>query len=114
MENSPLRILDYDVSLMLADQVRISQEEVVRKYHSHNYENAHELHLNQRRHYFISKIFDEIGYLMYGGTDLRLNPFAEIITVMTTVKNIAKDYHSYALGCGEYYRLLNLKSNYFL
>jgi len=33
MENSPLRFLDYDVSLMLADQVKISQEEEARRFH---------------------------------------------------------------------------------
>jgi len=33
MENSPLRFLDYDVSLMLADEVRISQEEEARRFH---------------------------------------------------------------------------------
>ena len=33
MENSPLRFLDYDMSLMLADQVRISQEEEARRFH---------------------------------------------------------------------------------
>jgi len=33
MEESPLRLLDLDVSLMLADQVRISQEEEAVRYH---------------------------------------------------------------------------------
>ena len=33
MENSPLRFLDYDMSLMLADQVRLSQEEEARRFH---------------------------------------------------------------------------------
>ena len=33
MENSPLRFLDYDVSLMLADQVRISKEVEARRFH---------------------------------------------------------------------------------
>ena len=33
MENSPLRFLDYDMSLMLADQVKISQEEESRRFH---------------------------------------------------------------------------------
>jgi len=33
MENSPLRFLDYDVSRMLADQVRISQEDEARRFH---------------------------------------------------------------------------------
>ena len=64
MENSPLRFLDYDVSLMLADQVRVSQEEEARKFHSNNFENSHEIDLNQENHYFISMIFEEIGYLL--------------------------------------------------
>ena len=36
-ENSPLKFLDYDVSLMLADQVRVSQEEEARKFHYNLY-----------------------------------------------------------------------------
>ena len=64
MENSPIRFLDYDVSLMLADQVRISKEEEARKFHSNNFENSHEIDLNQDNHYSISMIFEEIGYLL--------------------------------------------------
>ena len=64
MENSPLRFLDYDVSLMLADQVRVSKEEEARKFHSNNLENSHEIDLNLDNHYFISMIFEEIGYLL--------------------------------------------------
>ena len=104
MENSPLRFLDYDMSLMLADQVRISQEDAARKYHSNNFENSNELHLNQRRHYFISKIFDEIGHLL----EYTCPSHEEIITETTTVKNIVIDYFSYTLGCAEYYRLLKI------
>ena len=37
MENSPLRLLDYDVSLMLADQVRLSQENKARTFHYNLY-----------------------------------------------------------------------------
>ena len=37
MEDSPLIFLDYDVSLMLADQVRISQEVEARRFHYNNY-----------------------------------------------------------------------------
>ena len=33
MENSPLRFLDFDASKMLADQVRLSQEEEAVRYH---------------------------------------------------------------------------------
>ena len=37
MENSPLRFLDMDVSLMLADQVRISQQEAAMRFHYNLY-----------------------------------------------------------------------------
>ena len=38
METSPLRFLDCDVSLMLTDQVRISQQDYARKYHHNLYQ----------------------------------------------------------------------------
>jgi len=37
MESSPLRFLDYDVSLLLADQVRLSQEDEARTFHYNLY-----------------------------------------------------------------------------
>ena len=37
MEKSPIKFLDYDVSLMLADQVKISQEEEARRFHYNLY-----------------------------------------------------------------------------
>jgi len=37
MENSPLRFLDLDVSLMLAEQVRLSQEVEARRFHYNLY-----------------------------------------------------------------------------
>jgi hypothetical protein len=55
MENSPMRFLDYDVSLMLADQVKISQEEEAQRFHSNNFENSNIIHLNRDHHYFIFK-----------------------------------------------------------
>ena len=64
MEFSPLQFLDYDASQMLSYQVRISQEEEARKFHSYNFENAHEIDLNLDNHYFISMRFEEIGYLL--------------------------------------------------
>ena len=62
MENSPLRFLDYDISLMLADQVRISQEEEARKFHFNNYKECRvgENDLNQDNHYLLSSVFDTI------------------------------------------------------
>jgi len=64
MENSPLRFLDMDVSLMLADEVEVSQKEEAQRFHSNNFENSNIVHLNRYHHYFISKIFDEIGHLL--------------------------------------------------
>ena len=64
MEFSPLRFLDFDVSQMLSDQVRLSQEEEARKFHSENFENSHEIDLNHENHYLISNMFEEIGYLL--------------------------------------------------
>ena len=37
MENSPLRFLDYDVSLMLAKQVKLSQVEEARRFHTERF-----------------------------------------------------------------------------
>ena len=64
MECSPLRFLDYDISLMLADQVRISQEEESRKFHFNNYKECRvgENDLNQDNHYLLSSVFDTIYY----------------------------------------------------
>ena len=64
MEFSPLRFLDFDVSQMLSDQVRLSQEEEARKFHSENFENSHEIDLNHENHYLMSNMFEEIGYLL--------------------------------------------------
>ena len=64
MEGSSLRFLDYHVAKMVAYQVRVSQEEEARKFHSGNYDNYHEIDLNHDNHYFISMIFEEIGYLL--------------------------------------------------
>jgi len=48
MENSPLRFLDYDVSLMLADQVRLSQEKESRRFHLYIYVAPYELPFDMR------------------------------------------------------------------
>ena len=37
MENSPLKFLDYDMAIMLGEQVRLSQEEEARRYHIDQY-----------------------------------------------------------------------------
>ena len=62
MENSPLRFLDYDVSLMLADRVTVSQGEEASRFHSNNYKEClvGESDLNQDNHYFLSSVFDTI------------------------------------------------------
>jgi len=64
MNTSPLRFLDYDMCLMLTEQVRISQGEEARKFHSNLFESA--IDKNKANHYLISKVFDEMGnYIEY-------------------------------------------------
>ena len=46
METSPLRFLDNDVSRILGKQVRCSQEEFARHFHSYNFENSIHIDLN--------------------------------------------------------------------
>ena len=64
MESSPLRFLDLDVSLMLADEVRNSQEKEARAFHDNLFENSHEINLNWEHHYLMARVFEEIGYLL--------------------------------------------------
>ena len=48
MDTSPLRFLDLDVSLMLADKVRISKEVEARRFHSYIYVAPYELPFDMR------------------------------------------------------------------
>ena len=97
MENSPLRFLDYDVSLMLSDQVTVSQEEEARKFHSNNFENSNIVHLNRYHHYFISKIFDEIGHLLDHSFYTARHEKGMSLFGGSAVKTIKLDYDSYSL-----------------
>ena len=97
MEKSPIRFLDYDVSLMLADQVRLSQEEEARRFHSNNYKNHHSDYLGHRHHYFISKIFDEIGHLLDHSFYTARHEKGMSLFGGSAVKTIKLDYDSYAL-----------------
>jgi hypothetical protein len=51
MEFSPLRFLDYDVSLMLSDQVRTTREEQARKYHEKQYKDVESWEIGHYEHY---------------------------------------------------------------
>jgi hypothetical protein len=62
MEKSPLRLLDYDVSLMLADQVRISQEVEARRFHLYIYVAPYELPFDMRvLKGTINRVFNGMG-----------------------------------------------------
>ena len=62
MENSPIRFLDYDVSLMLADQVQISQQEESRRFHSHIYVAPYELPFDMRvSKATVNRLFEGMG-----------------------------------------------------
>jgi len=96
MENSPLRFLDYDMSLMLADQVTVSQEEEARKFHSNNFENSDIIHLNRNHHYLISKVFDEIGHLLDHTFYTARHALGMSLYAGSAVKTIKIDYDSYS------------------
>jgi hypothetical protein len=72
MENSPLRFLDYDVSLMLADQVRISKEEEARRFH-YNLYSLESVHTSTipgylyRNHNIICLVLNRLRYKYAGG-----------------------------------------------
>ena len=62
MEDSPLIFLDYDVSLMLADQVRISQEVEARRFHLYIYVAPYELPFDMRvLKGTINRVFNGMG-----------------------------------------------------
>lgn len=56
MEYSPLRFLDNDVSIMLSDEVRNSQEQISRFFHEKNFHDS--IDMNKEYHYELSNIFD--------------------------------------------------------
>jgi len=103
MENSPLCFLDYDVSLMLADQVKISQQEESRRFHSNNFENSNRIHLNRDHHYFISKIFDEIGHLLDHTFYTARHEKGMSLFGGSAVKTIKLDYDSYSQNISRKY-----------
>ena len=81
MEYSPLRFLDYDVSLILSEKVRLSIEEKARAFHYYNHLNLHKIDLNLDNHYFILMIFKNIGHL------LESIPIEEDIVSLIPTKN---------------------------
>ena len=73
MENSPLRYLNFDISLMLADKVRLAQEESARAYHDYYYEKIHVRHFLYGvpvalidGYYHSSTLHDTIRYTITG------------------------------------------------
>jgi len=71
MEYSPLKYLDYDVSQMLCEQVRLSQEGISRNYHiklynKYKYSNPYKKDINELIKFkYVSTIQNEI-YLEQG------------------------------------------------
>ena len=61
MENSPLRFLDLDVSLMLAGEVRNSQEKEARRFYEIEYYEEYN-NLNHGNHNILSRVFNEVYY----------------------------------------------------
>ena len=55
MENSPLRFLDNDMSIMLGEQVRLSREEVARRFHDELFHFGIKININH--HNTICRIY---------------------------------------------------------
>ena len=101
MNTSPLRFLDYDMCLMLTEQVRISQGEEARKFHSNLFESA--IDKNKENHYLISKVFDEMGnYVEYlSGEDMNSNYQISVPVFKEYYENLLKAYENTKLQrCG--------------
>ena len=62
MENSPIIFLDYDVSLMLAEKVRLSQEVEARRFHLYIYVAPYELPFDMRvSKATVNRLFEGMG-----------------------------------------------------
>jgi hypothetical protein len=58
MDSSPLKYLDNDVSQMLCEQVRLSQEGEARRFHGDLYHNGEKM--NEVPHNFIVRVYDDM------------------------------------------------------
>jgi len=63
MESSPLKYLDNDVSQMLCEQVRLSQEEEARRFHDNLFHYGEKA--NGESHNFIVRIYSRMTYTLY-------------------------------------------------
>ena len=93
MNTSSLRFLDYDMCLMLSEQVRISQGEEARKFHSNLFESA--IDQNKANHYLISHVFDEMAkYVNYlSGEDESYNYQISVQVFKEWYENLLKEYN---------------------
>ena len=90
MEFSPIRFLDFDVSQMLSDQVRLSQEEEARTFHDNLFENSHEINLNWDNHYLMTRVFEDIGYLLAGPSGITMCSGATYVVHPDTLNHISE------------------------
>ena len=93
MNTSPLRFLDYDMCLMLTEQVRISQGEEARKFHSNLFESANDQ--NKKNHYLISKVFDEMkNYVEYlSGDGVYINNQISVQIYKEWYEDVLREYN---------------------
>ena len=93
MNTSPLRFLDYDMALMLTEQVRISQGEEARRFHSDLFESA--INQNKKNHYLISHVFDEMrNYVEYlSGDVVFLNNQISVQVYKEWYEDLLKEYN---------------------
>ena len=99
MENSPLRFLDYDVSQMLCEEVRLSQEKEAIKFHDYLFHYGEKL--NKQAHDLIVQVYYHEHHLLnYENREwqrLRLavcatNQWASITQTCSMIKNSYERY----------------------
>jgi len=87
---------------MLTEQVRISQGEEARKFHSNLFESA--IDQNKKHHYLISHVFDEMGnYVEYlSGDVVYTNNQISVQVYKEWYEDVLKEYneHTKLQRCG--------------
>ena len=94
METSPLRYLDYDVSQMLCEQVRLSQEEEARKFHDNLFHYGEKM--NQGAHDLIVSVYSNEQYILdYSNIDYMNNFLSDKKYPIGTCIMIKSYYEAY-------------------
>ena len=107
MENSPLRFLDNDMSIMLGEQVRLSQEEVARRFHDDLFHFG--IKINEHHHNTICEMYKynnslEYSYIKYLNSIIGNKNSINVVGRVAVVKTI-KNFYENRIKDSDRYRL---------